>query len=390
MTDRGNGWIASERSRRAKSAVAVALSFIILLGGVGFGLWKGYAAYMDWRQDEDYIGDGADPVEVYIPPTAGTVGRIADILVANEVIRDPRVFENAAIEKGVDTSMPSGTFNLLTHLPAATALDMLFDAKNRVQLKLTIQEGWRLSQIKAEMIKVLQITEEDVDQALAQIAADPGSHHLNTAWVTDPAYPEGYLFPDTYFVEPHNALAALDMMTAQFATVTGPEGLNLDAAAANLSTNLGLTITPAQVVIVASIIEGEVNQDQYRPMVARAIYNRLAINMPLGIESAFRYGRERANGTPYDDGVSTAEQNDASLPYNFYIRTGLPDTPISNPSRSAMEAALNPTPGDWIYWLTTNPTTGETGFASDDAGYIALRDTFIQWCSDNGNPASLC
>ncbi len=383
MADRnGMSWISSEGVRRAKSALAVAVSFAIIIGAMGFVTWKGYDLYMDWRQKEDYIGDGDGPVEVYIAPGLST-GAIADLLKQKEVIQDPTVFEQEVRKMPEGTSIQSGTYNLLLHIPAKLALDMLLDvAANKVVIKLQINEGWRLDQIKRALVDNLSLTMEEVDQALVNIAADPVNLiDLNPLAGSNP---EGYLFPDTYNFEPHQAYTAFHLMARQFNTVASE--IDLTGKAAALSAALGFEVTPQQVVVVASIIEAEVNRDEDRPKVARAIYNRLAIGMPLKVESIFRHGRLAIDGIPYEDPITEISQNDPTLVYNYYIHSGIPTSPISNPGRAALEAAAAPAEGDWIYWTTTNLYTGETGFASDEAGFEELRQQLIQWCGANGNP----
>ncbi|MCL2483702.1 MAG: endolytic transglycosylase MltG [Propionibacteriaceae bacterium] len=371
-----NGWIASEASRKAKSAVAVAISFIVLVSGLGFASYKGYSVYMDWRQQDDYIGNGDQPVQIVIQNGDGWAN-VADLLMAQDVIKDPTLFETEAL-KLASGPTSYGTWNLKTHLPAATAAAMLNDPKNKVILRLTIKEGLRMDQIEPILMDSLQVTQDQVDQALTAVQADPTIIGLNPAAGNNP---EGFLFPDTYLMSPPidtTVTNALTLMAKEFNSVS--TALNLDAKAQDLG------LTTQQVVVIASIIESEVNNPDDRPKVARAILNRLKAGMPLGVESAFRYGRLITDGTAYDDPITSASQQDASLPYNYYINTGLPPVPISNPSKEALQAAVNPADGDWIYWVTVNLKTGETQFASDEAGYQALEDQFKQWCSDNGEP----
>ncbi|MCL2471961.1 MAG: endolytic transglycosylase MltG [Propionibacteriaceae bacterium] len=371
-----NGWIGSEASRRAKSAVAVAISFIVLVSGLGFASYKGYSVYMDWRQQDDYIGNGDQPVQIVIQNGDGWAN-VADLLMAQDVIKDPSLFETEALKNGPGPSS-YGTWNLKTHLPAATAAAMLNDPKNKVILRLTIKEGLRMDQIEPILMDSLQVTQDQINQALAAVQNDPSVIGLNPAAGNNP---EGFLFPDTYLMSPPidtTVTNALTLMAKEFNNVSTE--LNLDGKAQDLG------LTTQQVVVIASIIESEVNNADDRPKVARAILNRLKAGMPLGVESAFRYGRLMADGTPYDDPITAASQQDASLPYNYYINTGLPAVPISNPSKEALQAAVNPADGDWLYWVTVNLKTGETQFASDEAGYQALEDQLKQWCSDNGEP----
>lgn len=370
-------WIGSEASRRAKSAVAVALSFAIVIGGLGFGGWKAYGLYMSFRQQTDYIGDGKDPVQVVIPDGT-SIGGQADILVAADVIKSPAPYEAISDTQYVQP----GTYSLKTQLPAATAVDMLLDAKNRVVVKVTIPEGARWTSI-VPILEQNQMTEDQINAAWAKLTDNPASFGLDPAVVGD--YPEGFLFPDTYVLNvPPDPLDLLHQAVGEFISVA--TSLDMSDQAANLTCGTD-PCTVKDIVTIASIIEGEVSRPDDQPKVARAILNRLAAGMPLGVESAFRYGRLMVDGVPYSDPITGASQRDASLPYNIYIHPGLPATPIGNPGRSAMQAALNPADGNWIYWVTINLNTGETEFSSDEAGFNASVAKLRQWCSDNGNPA---
>ena len=369
-------WISSERSRRAKSAVAVAVSFIIVLGTMGFVSWKGYSMYMDWRQQDDYIGNGDQPIEIIIEPGIGW-GRVGDILAAAEVIQDPALFTKEALKLSDGPDTP-GTYKIRTHLPAATAAAMLNDPKNLVVLTSTIPEGSRLDEILPLLSKEFQISQEDMNLTLEKIQADPTIIGLNGAAGTNL---EGYLFPDTYLLHPPfetTATSVLARMASEFNAVVAD--LSLEAQAQELGLSLG------QAVVIASIIEEEVNQAQYRPMVTRAILNRLSVGMPLGVESAFRYGRLMTDGIPYGDPILLSSMRDPNLSYNYYIHSGLPLTPIAAPGRDALSAAVNPVDGDWLYWVTVNLNTGETKFTASAAEFDVFVEEFEQWCAANGNP----
>ncbi len=173
---------------------------------------------------------------------------------------------------------------------------------------------------------------------MAEIAADPTSVDLNPWAGTNP---EGFLFPDTYNMEPHLAKTPFYQMASQFNTVAAELDLAGDAAA--LTASLGFEVTPQQIVVLASIIEAEVNRDEDRPLVARAMYNRLAQGIPLGVESVFRYGRLMVDGVPYADEIYTADQHNPDLPYNYYMHTGVPSTPIGETSWSGSNASCSTT-----------------------------------------------
>ena len=97
-----------------------------------------------------------------------------------------------------------------------------------------------------------------------------------------------------------------------------------------------LYITPYQALIIASMIEKEAKVQEDRPKIARVILNRLALGMPLQIDATLLY-----NQPP---GSSPTELAQVDTPYNTYLHTGLPPTPIANPGRASIQAAVKPAP----------------------------------------------
>jgi UPF0755 protein len=107
-------------------------------------------------------------------------------------------------------------------------------------------------------------------------------------------------------------------------------------------------------LVIASIIQAE-GTDENFGKVSRVIYNRLKIGMPLQMDSTVHYV-QRQRGDIFLSTKSTL----LNSPYNTYRNTGLPPAPIGNPGRNAMLAAVTPTPGDWLYFITVAP--GDTRF----------------------------
>jgi len=360
----------AEIGRRIKSGIAVLVALVVLIGGGWFAATKGYAKYMDWRQTEDYIGNGVDDVQITIPAGASLTD-IGLIVVKADVVKSTKAFQSAAAKQAKSTAIQAGTYKMKTHLPAASAVARLIDpATYKVVKRVLVREGLRVSAIVPVLAKGTGLTEDQFNAVLK----DPSKLGL-------PAYannnPEGFLFPDSYEVaDKPDALTILKTMTAEFATVAVSEDL------ANRATAMGMT--PLQVLTVASIIEAEVNRPEDRPMVARAIYNRLQGKtetgqpMKLQLDSTVIY----ANG-----GTGTLTTTDAQRAldsaYNTYKVDGLPPGPINSPGKSAIEAALNPADGTWIYWVVVNPQTGETKFASTDAEHQANVAEFQAWCKAN-------
>ena len=115
--------------------------------------------------------------------------------------------------------------------------------------------------------------------------------------------------------------------------------------------------TPYEILIIASLIEREAKTEADRPKIARVIYNRLASGMPLAIDAAVLYGTVAAGGDPAT--IPFDQQRQTPGPWNTYLNQGLPATPIANPGRASIRAALNPAP---------NPSLGDPICAAAPGG----------------------
>ena len=146
---------------------------------------------------------------------------------------------------------------------------------------------------------------------------------------------EGLLFPDTYQVAGNESEAQVLQRMINLMERVGRQ-VDLEAKAAEVG------LTPYQVLIVASMIEREAKFDEDRAKIARVIYNRLYLGIPLQIDATLYYGQDPE--TPF------STLRDTPSPYNTYDNLGLPPTPIANPGRASIEAALNP---------ANNPSLGD-------------------------------
>jgi UPF0755 protein len=136
-------------------------------------------------------------------------------------------------------------------------------------------------------------------------------------------------------------------------------------------------------MIVASIVEGEVSGDADRAKVARVIENRLKDTTGptkglLQMDSTVHYAVKKRGKA----GTTDADRQSAS-PYNTYRVQGLPPGPINNPGAASIAAAASPAAGSWLFFVTVNPDTGETRFATTPAEHQANVNQFNQWCRDN-------
>jgi UPF0755 protein len=153
-----------------------------------------------------------------------------------------------------------------------------------------------------------------------------------------PKSPEGFMFPDTYFVfETDSAAAVVEKQLQNFRA----KWLKVDMSYAR-SKNL----TNYDVLTIASMIEKEVVVPRERPLVAAVIYNRLHERMPLGIDATLRYGL----GIPPTKAI-TKSQLASDSPYNTRKFLGLPPTPIANPGLASIQAAAHPAKVDYLYFV---------------------------------------
>jgi UPF0755 protein len=139
-----------------------------------------------------------------------------------------------------------------------------------------------------------------------------------------------------------------------------------------------LGYTPAEVMVVASLVESEASRDQDRAKVARVIYNRLEgdeTNGLLQLDATVNYAHGRNLGAR-----TTSTHREIDSPYNTYVTPGLPPTPIEAPGDAAIEAAANPAQGDWYYYVTVNLRTGETKFAKTYPQHLRHKAELDEYC----------
>jgi uncharacterized YceG family protein len=199
------------------------------------------------------------------------------------------------------------------------------------QLRVTLPEGLTVNQMAAA-----------ADTASPRITAAGylGQARLQKrpAGFSNPRSPEGFMFPDTYFVfETDPAATLVEKQLENF----GAKWAKVDMIYAR-SKNL----TNYDVLTIASMIEKEVVVPRERRLVAAVIYNRLHQRMPLGIDATLRYGLD----IPPTEAI-TKTQLASDSPYNTRKFRGLPPTPIANPGLDSLQAAANPAKVDYLYFV---------------------------------------
>ena len=364
-------WIPKEVWYRVRGAIAVVLSLGVLIGGGWFVYAKVHDAWIGYRTVEDYL-DPAGTADVVVEiPRGSSTNKIADVLLAADVIRTGKAFDRAAAADPNVRKIQYGLYKLRTQIPAKTALQMLLDPANQIKNQFQIREGLRLSEVITSLAQSTKVSEKALNAQLK----DRKSLAL-PSWIGKSN--EGFIFPDTYNLPlKPTALSVLKLPVNQFKKTLQ------DLAFEERADSLGQK--PYDVLILASIIEREVFRDEDRAKVARVFYNRLAKGMPLQSDATVAYAVKKT-GTIW----TTAKDRKSNSPYNTYKHKGLPPGPITAPAKKAMEAALNPADGNWLYFVPVNLDTGETVFSATYADHQKALAQLNQWCLASAENRKKC
>ncbi|MFD0705055.1 endolytic transglycosylase MltG [Alloscardovia venturai] len=346
--------------RKRRRRILITILIIAFIVGLGFG---GVALTHKLRsatqasttrtaENLDYPGPGSGSVEVTFEEGEGTA-QFAQKLVNAGVIRSVGAFTSAVSSAHAENKLQAGTFTLKKKMAAADVVTVVTDA-SKISGSLVVRPGETLKTVIASAVKMTKFSQEDFDA----LTASDGSGILPNAaggkW-------EGWFEPGTYNVKSktssHDILA--EMVNKRIAKLQ----------------SLGVSEDQYETVLSkASIVEGEVNHSEYYGKVARVIENRLAQDMPLGMDSVIAYSLG-INARQ----LTVSQLSDASNPYNDRINKGLPPTPINMPSDDAIKAVMNPEQGDWIYFVTVNLETGETKFTADESQFQEFSKEYQSW-----------
>nr|WP_303770543.1 endolytic transglycosylase MltG [Actinomyces oris] len=354
------------RQRKRRRHWLTSLVIVITLMAVGVLGYKAIGIMRDASAQathaEDYKGEGEGEVTVTIPEGASGAD-IGDILQSKGVVASGKAFTNAAKNNPKGTTIQPGTYKLKKKMSASSALQALLDPESKGDHTLTVIAGSTKQSVKERLKKVGNFTDEQIEAAYADSAAIglPAEAGGNV---------EGWLAPGTYDItENATPKDLIKKMVSQ--TVTRLKELKVPKE------------DYQKVLTKASIVEREVNKEQYYGQVARVIENRLTqtdgeTHGLLQMDSTVQYGLGHDGGIP-----SEAETQDANNPYNTYVHQGLPPGPIGNPNEAAIKAVLNPPAGSWLYFVTVDLKTGETLFASTNEEQKTNTKKLSDYCNKN-------
>ncbi len=353
--------------RRGRGAIGCLVALLVLVG-IGAGTWffvlqePVTAFFQRFEPPADYEGSGEGELVFMI--NEGDGGEtIAANLEEEGVVASAEAFIEEVTSRSPHPTFYPGAYRLANEMSAKAALDALLDPANKLENTFVIQEGLWARDAFAAASAATGIPVEELQAA----AADPQALGLPPQATSI----EGFLFPATYTFPPD--------VTAQevVQTLVNRSFEALDAAGVPVEQRW-------ETVVIASLIEREAGSAEDSYKVSRVIRNRLDANQfptqLLQFDSTVHYGI----GDDSSVETSDAERADPGNPYNTYVHPGLPPGPIGNPGDVAIDAALNPADGPWLYFVTVNLETGETVFSATLEEHDAAVQRFLQYLEENG------
>lgn len=308
------------------------LVIVVLLGAVGF-----------WVNGKVNPGEAGGEVQFTISK-GSTTSQIASALAKQRIVTNATVFEWYVKWKGGDPFQAGDYDGLRVNMAMGDVVDVLEAGPPPPKsVFFLVREGLWESETRAlilEKFPTMDPAALDVALATTHPPLQPtGSDNL-----------EGFLFPATYEVaqpDVANAQKLIDQMMAAFGRASTAAGLP-DASTKLKGVAGNHVVTPYEALIVASLVESEAKVDEDRPKIARVIYNRLARGETLGIDASVLYAIQQRKTNLTDSDLKSTS------PYNTRLKAGLPPTPINSPGQKSIDAALNPTKGDWLYYVLTD------------------------------------
>jgi UPF0755 protein len=347
----------SARARRRRRPLQLLISLIVL-GGLVAGIVIGGQKLLGVLNpsSQDYTGQGTSSIEIRVQD-GDTLSDIARTLVDAGVIASVGPFVDAAEAHPDAMGIQPGVYQMRLQMSGQAALDLLLAPDSRLVSRVTLREGLTVPATLAELAEATGTPLPELEAAAADTAA------LGVpAWARGNV--EGLLFPATYDFEPDTA--PVDMLRAMVTRATQAlDQLNIPAE------------QRLQMLTEASLVQAEAASPEDMARVATVLNNRIAAGMPLQLDSTVNYATGKGGVT------TTAEDRANPSPYNTYAHPGLPPGPIGNPGEDAMRAVLTPAPGDWLFFVTVNPDTGETRFARTAEEHEQNVLLFQQWLREN-------
>ncbi|WP_345802540.1 endolytic transglycosylase MltG [Microbacterium sp. AZCO] len=358
----------NKRRRRVGGWIALGI-VLLILGGIAAGglyVWNTYEdkirEFMGWEEPKDYEAGQATGEALVTISSGDTGSTISTALYDAGVTKTSDAFYDMLVKTGQNPTFYPGVYKLQKKMTSDAALTALQDPANKMENSALLQEGLTIDQMLPIIAEGTGIPLPDLQAAVQ----DPSAYGVQADSL------EGWLFPAMYTFDPGTtAQQAIQQMVDR--TVQ-----SLDAA--------GVPVEDRQrVLTIASIIQREARFEDDFYKVSRVIENRLDPNNDqtfglLQMDSTAQYGY----GEMHDGTVSSSQAAlDDDNPWNTYKHPGLPKGPIASPGDKAIDAAMHPADGPWLYFVTVNPDTGETVFTTNVQDHEKAVKQWQEWCAAN-------
>ena len=333
------------RLRRAHSRAGRVIAMLALVLGLAV-LWFLNALF------QPFHGSGHGSITVTIPAHSSS-GQVGDLLERDGVVSSSFFFQLRATLAGERSNLRPGTYHLQLGMSYGDALSVLTKAPPAAKVTdLTLTEGKTRRAIDA-LLRAQGVSGSYIAATRQSRLLDPRSYGAPRQIKSL----EGFLFPSTYQLREPITVDALvaDQLNA----------FRQNFAAVDMGYAHSKHLTPYEVLIIASMVEGEAATARDRPLVASVIYNRLRLGMPLQIDATVRYAVNN-----YTSPITQSQLKSAS-PFNTYLHKGLPPTPIDNPGLTAIQAAAHPAPTSYLYFVVKPCGNGEEVFSSSYSQFQA-------------------
>lgn len=267
-----------------------------------------------------------------IAPGEG-VDSIAKFLKKQELIRSTTVFKLYTRYYGLVPQIKAGRFVIPPHSDLKSIVGIITSGKS-IEFAVTIPEGFTAEEIAGLLEKQELTTRHQFLACLKTCSFDVVHDFLPKNQISL----EGYLFPDTYFINPatYSDKVFIERLLNNFyKRMTAEDWQKVQKGPYTLD----------QIVIMASIVEAEERSEKNRPIVAGILWKRYENNAGLGADATLRYVLKKDT-----EGLTQADLKSLS-PYNTRKFRDLPPTPIGNPGLSSIHAALYPKSSEYWYYL---------------------------------------
>lgn len=304
--------MTNRQLRRFNLSLLIALLVVVALLWLGKSFWQFLSSPVDSNGQ----------MRAVVITKGETVEQVSRKLEQERLIRSSLVFKLLLKASGQDKSIAAGDFKLSPAMSTSEIIKVL--SQGSIDRWVTLIEGWRVEEMAQKLNEELGIKNEEFIKVAKKY--------------------EGYLFPDTYLINPDTQVAdVISILRNNF-------NKKYDDKLQNQVRSTGLTVE--QGVILASIVEREARSDEARRQVASILLKRLKIGMGLNADATVQYalGYQSEEKSWWKRHLSNGDLK-VNSPYNTYLHLGLPPTPIANSSLSAFKAVANADPNTpYLYY----------------------------------------